>query len=588
MSAPAMASRLAPSAWSSPVRLLAFLVAVAGPLLLNQPLPPVFSHPAQIAAVFGWGLVLLLVPGPAPQRRTLRAIAPLLGALAVVASGCALSMACGGCPASTGVATLGLLALAAAVALHGASWGARRPLAVSTAFNGALVFAALCGVVMAIVQVFDVHRRTDTFIAFAPSPDRAAGNLGQPNQFADTLLWALAALVALAEPARRSRGATAAFAVATLLILFATVLTGSRTALVGVLLLALWGLLDGSLRRASRVALVALPFAAAAMMAGLPALTHAFGGSVAPLSHGADPTSFRGLIWSDTLALIAQQPWLGVGWAQYNFAWSLTPFAARPAGLVANAHDLPLQLAVELGVPAAVLVMGLLAGAAWLTWQRLRRLPGTTGVQARAAAMVVLVIGLHSLLEYPLWFAYLLLPASWAWGLALGVAGEAGRPVADCDDGAPTAPRAWRVLGLSMMVAGASAWLDYRNIVELYRTWPADPTFEQRIVNSQQSPLFAPLGDYVAATRPAPPAQALPDVMRTSHLLINGWLLQAWAHLLHVQGQADKARYLAARLREFDGAEAKSWFAPCNDAAIGMKPWQCEPPAQAWSWRDFR
>ncbi|HRD98830.1 MAG TPA: Wzy polymerase domain-containing protein, partial [Rubrivivax sp.] len=48
--------------------------------------------------------------------------------------------------------------------------------------------------------------------------------------------------------------------------------------------------------------------------------------------------------------------------------------------------------------------------------------PGTAGrsVAGRTAFAMVLLIGLHSLLEYPLWYAYFLLPAAWAWGFALG------------------------------------------------------------------------------------------------------------------------------------------------------------------------
>jgi hypothetical protein len=34
--------------------------------------------------------------------------------------------------------------------------------------------------------------------------------------------------------------------------------------------------------------------------------------------------------------------------------------------------------------------------------------------------MFVLMISLHSLLEYPLWYAYFLLPAAWAFGFGLG------------------------------------------------------------------------------------------------------------------------------------------------------------------------
>ena len=33
--------------------------------------------------------------------------------------------------------------------------------------------------------------------------------------------------------------------------------------------------------------------------------------------------------------------------------------------------------------------------------------------------LMVLLIGVHSLLEYPLWYAYFLLPTAWAWGHAV-------------------------------------------------------------------------------------------------------------------------------------------------------------------------
>src|SRR3569833_2329770 len=42
------------------------------------------------------------------------------------------------------------------------------------------------------------------------------------------------------------------------------------------------------------------------------------------------------------------------------------------------------------------------------------------GHGARAAWVMVVLIAIHSLDEYPLWYAYFLLPAAWAWGFALG------------------------------------------------------------------------------------------------------------------------------------------------------------------------
>jgi hypothetical protein len=94
---------------------------------------------------------------------------------------------------------------------------------------------------------------------------------------------------------------------------------------------------------------------------------------------------------------------------------------------------------VELGLPLATLVMGLLL---WALWHGAAGLgaTATTAVTRRTALMLVLMIGLHSLLEYPLWYAYFLLPAAWAWGFGHGLPGAA--PAAPAQTRA--ACRCWR------------------------------------------------------------------------------------------------------------------------------------------------
>ncbi|MDG4869776.1 O-antigen ligase family protein, partial [Guyparkeria sp. 1SP6A2] len=69
--------------------------------------------------------------------------------------------------------------------------------------------------------------------------------------------------------------------------------------------------------------------------------------------------------WALTLA----NPWLGVGWGEFNFAWSLTPFPDRPVAFFDHTHNLPSQLAVELGLPWAGAVLLLMMGALWLCWR---------------------------------------------------------------------------------------------------------------------------------------------------------------------------------------------------------------------------
>ena len=64
----------------------------------------------------------------------------------------------------------------------------------------------------------------------------------------------------------------------------------------------------------------------------------------------------------------------------------------------------------------------------------------------------------------------------------------------------------------------------------------------------------------------------------------------AWAKALAERGELDAARTLAARLREFDKADAEDFFDACPDAAqpaaAGL-PFQCELPTAVLGWRDF-
>ncbi|HEY8976321.1 MAG TPA: Wzy polymerase domain-containing protein, partial [Burkholderiaceae bacterium] len=356
---------------------------------------------------------------------------------------------------------------------------------------------------------------------------------------------------------------------------------------VALVLMAAWGAADRQLGRPLRIALVVSPVVAVIMSWGVHVVANALGilAAVTDRSDAADITSFRSEIWAQSLQLVKAQPWLGVGWGDFNLAWTLTPFGARSAGLVDNAHNLVLQLAVELGVPLALLMTGLLLAALVLAARRTWRLAGDAGLGARAALMIVVVIGVHSMLEYPLWYAYLLLPTAWAFGFAIGAGKAAGSPAG----AAPAAPlRAWRWVGALLVVIAPSAWLDYLNIVKLFLPDFTSLPLEQRIARAQASPLYANQADYVAVTNLPLTPDTAPLVARSSHVLLNGRLMFLWANLLQAQGQADKARFMAARLREFNLSGPRPWFAPCDDAAVTAKPFQCLQPEHPVTWRDFR
>jgi O-antigen ligase len=231
------------------------------------------------------------------------------------------------------------------------------------------------------------------------------------------------------------------------------VLTASRTGLLSVACWRCGGWLDRRLPPRARL-LLAAP------------LLYAWPGAAWPVGQVASRTPLaapqrlaesdisgsRFGIWANTLDLIRAHPWAGVGFGEFNFAWTLTPFPGRPVAFFDHTHNLPLQLAVELGLPWpawcwACCCCGPVAGRA--PWAECRR-PGTA---QRSAMLMVLMIGLHSLLEYPLWYAYFLLPTAWAWGFAL----QGDDSPATQADPAPHPPHAACHLAALVLVLGAGA-----------------------------------------------------------------------------------------------------------------------------------
>ncbi len=391
------------------------LAAVALPLLLPVVAVPdaVFHH--QLLAVAGWGLWLLCLPG---QGTSLAPVAVLpVGAAAAALAVCALLAS-----ARVGVgqgAASGVL-LVAAVLLWAA---ARRGPAAAGAVAGAWWLAGLASVAVALLQYFAPGWGEGVLVAANGSPGRAVGNLRQPNHLATALLCAMVWTAWLWQ-SRRLPGRAAAASIA--LMVLALGLSASRTGALALAVLVAWALLDARLPRAARWWLAATPLLYALCWGALALVADWQQGhfyAAERLQSGSDISSSRFAIWRNTLVLIAQNPWTGVGWGGFNFAWTFTPFPDRPVAFFDHTHNLPLQLAAEIGLPATALVLGLLG---WALWRARGAWHAGDAAQAahpaRAALAMIAVLALHSQLEYPLWYAYFLLPGAWALGLFLGAA----------------------------------------------------------------------------------------------------------------------------------------------------------------------
>ncbi len=576
------------------------IAAVVVPTLLAFNVPPSATFLNQAAALVGWGFWLAVLAMALPSKAPVGSpgLKALLAVLAVLFIAAAASPFWTHLPSSLALSSLALIGAAGlAVAIGAALQSAGLGVPAFRAFCIALVIAGVCSSAIGIVQVFAPKLADGTWIARSVLDGRAVGNLRQPNHLSSLLLWSLIAAVWLGEARVISRvGST----VLSLLFIFVTVLSASRTGAVGALMLGVWGLADRRMSRHGRWLLAAMPIAYIAFWGGTSLwanLTqHVFGGETR-FSGAGDVSSSRFGIWANTLALIAAHPWLGVGFGEFNLAWSLTPFPGRPGAFFDHTHDLPLQFAVELGVPLALLLTGLLMWAlaaafrAAFTRPQLRQGEASDSSNLRAAFLMVLMISVHSLLEYPLWYAYFLLPAAFAFGLCLGAAKPAPSTAAGLPSRRPLMLAAWL-----LACGGLYSVADYSRVVVIFSPSDTAAPLPQRIADGQQSWFFAHHANYAAATTSADPGKALGAFASASHFLLDARLMQAWATALNDAGDTDRARYVAQRLKEFRNTASADFFEPCDEAAEPIEPtepasalpFQCLQPQRALTYKDFR
>ncbi|WP_422010684.1 Wzy polymerase domain-containing protein [Roseateles sp.] len=553
---------------------LGLVAAAALPPLLAYNQTPAATLYNQLLALAGWGVALMLAarvtPGWRDGLKSPASLALLLLLIAPLSSVLWRSL-----PASLGLGATAVIGAGLAVLLVAQGLSREARLRAAQALCWGLLAAGLASVAIGLIQVFAPALADGDVIARSGIAGRAVGNLRQPNHLASLMMWAAVAAVFLTE----RRGWRAALPALLFAFVFTVVLSASRTGFIGIAMLAVWGLVDRRLSRSARLSLLATPLMLGVswwLMAQWSAESgHAFG-AASRLSEGAGSPS-RLAILRDAWALTVANPWLGVGWGEFNFAWSLTPFPTRPIAFFDHTHNLPAQLAVELGLPWAGAVLALLGWALWKAWRGAAR-AGEDAPLRRAALMLVLTIALHSLLEYPLWYAYFLLPACFALGLAL-----------PADEGVAPAPAwPWHLIGGLLIAGSAFAVWDFQRITVIYAPSADAGPLEERVAAGQRSLFFSHQADYAAATSFPPGALALDAARRTAFSLVDARLLMHWSRSLEATRDLNGARYLADRLREFRNPTGDTWLAVCAEPASAPLLPQCQPASGVIDWRTLR
>lgn len=244
-----------------------------------------------------------------------------------------------------------------------------------------------------------------------------AGNVGQTNQFSNFIALGIASTLYLSLNGRI--GAIAAIIVTTLLLV-GLAQAGQRMAILYVLTISLGGWLLISLTDAKRsleikpaMLLWLIPgFIAAQLIVPLMTFLQPAPMPVERLASSIGNESTRLMLVEQGWKLFLEHPWIGAGWGE--FAWynfNLTEDYPSLKGLWSHTHNLFIQLLAETGLIGFGVLM---IGAAY--WFR-SLLASSLTIEHWWVVMLLSVIGIHSMLEYPLWYVNFLAFTSLLLGL---------------------------------------------------------------------------------------------------------------------------------------------------------------------------
>lgn len=286
-------------------------------------------------------------------------------------------------------------------------------------FFAAVMLAAIFSVGLAMVQWLGIEGLNIFVLDLAPG-GRPYANLGQPNNFSTLCYLGCASLLYFYE-----RGAVrnVAFWMGWLWLTFGMALSQSRTGWLQIACLVIAVFLarkKSSLRIKPRM-LSGLAMVFAVWVVLVPILSDYFNVTIARTLTDQMQGGVRWTYWTAMLQAIGERPWIGYGWLQTGLAQQAGNSSAINLGLFDFSHNVVLDAIIWAGIPMGLVIV--LCIAIWLIdmWRHLN--------SGRAVMVFMAIFGVlvHGLLEYPLAYAYFLVPFGFLMGALQGlVRQEAG------------------------------------------------------------------------------------------------------------------------------------------------------------------
>lgn len=409
----------------------------------------------------------------------------------------------------------------------------------------ALVVGAVVSVWIALQQWLMLSG--SIWVVDLPYGERPFANMAQPNNLATLLCMAVAATCYLYEKSCLGRLA-ASLLVA--FLLFGVALTQSRTPWLGLLVVSIFWFWKSSVYRAKvgYVVVCAWLVYFALCVWGVPEIADALllkSTSLAERVQGLQ----RLALWEQFWHAIWQGPWWGYGWGQVALAQASVAHTYPSLVISAQAHNIFLDLMLwngpYLGLIAIFFgVFGLL--------KLICNVSSLDGIFALSAAGFLLI---HGLLEFPLEYAFFLLPL----GLLLGSAAVEGASI----PGAYISRKLTLVfLGFSFLVF-SWVWAEYRILEEDYRLMRFEAARIGTLRAEKPAPdvvLLTQIREFIRFARTEPGQSMSKDELelmrKAAYMPPHAPSLLRYAIALAINGEVDLSLVQLQLIRDVHGKQA--------------------------------
>ena len=281
---------------------------------------------------------------------------------------------------------------------------------IFTLFSYVVVFCCLISVYIAMLQWLLIHRY-GILMAELPPGARPFANFAQPNTLATFLIIGIMSTIYLYENKILSKYVGA---ILTCLLILGITLTQSRTPWVYTLVFLIWWFWKANLiqLRTKTSGIVCGCVWYILCLTLLPIFSNWLGVAVIEDAYTRASSGFARLnMWQQMLVAIKNEPWFGYGWNQVSVAQVQNTLEFSHYEWTEHAHNFILDLFIWNGIPLGTLIL------ITLVWWLVRFITLSNTKENFLILSMIGAVLVHAMLEFPLEYAFFLLPVGFLFGL---------------------------------------------------------------------------------------------------------------------------------------------------------------------------